>query len=284
MKTLIIQSCKAHPQKWINDCMHTVELWCELNHFEYIRYGDDPFFAYVPPAFGCFTKVTQSDIARLDVIEFNMREHQYDRVYWIDSDFLIWDIRNFKLPAPESGAVVCAREAFRACGSYTIMFNNSVLGFCDPNDVALLREKSVEMLQRKLGQKVRQTIVGTDLFSSMALPLRRIVATHAGLFSAESISMILGPWIAGRVHLLRLSILNGGTMYGANLCSSRENDQRRMAELINNLILGRSPPVVHAWTAPIYRTFFRVHAFPFRVRCWLMTRWWNLTTREPAKP
>lgn len=276
---IVIQSYQKKAPQWVKECAHSVELWCEAKGYDYLVFGDE-MFEFVATRHGMFPKVTRTDIFRLRMIQRYLDE--YERVYWLDADFLIWDIHNFRLPEPKMGHVVCAREAFRQfTGTTSLAFNNSVLGFCCENDVELLIEKSEAILDewrdKYHASAARPTIIGTDYFSSWRFPLERIIAKQAGCFSQESINLILGPWVAGRYHLKHLGWASGAKLCGANLCSSRETDEKRMMRLVKNLTLGYHLPVGRmAHFASIYRAWLHASNLPERIRCWCLTRWRNL--------
>jgi hypothetical protein len=274
-KILIIQSSAPDCPQWVRECMHSVELWSELNGYQYVHVGDE-LFQFAPQYREPFTKVTRSDICRLRVIEAHMNFGYYDAAYWIDADFLIWNIYEFALPMPVRGSVVCAREAYFHTKGTTPMVNNSIVGFAHVGDVRVLIGVTEAMLDHWLQTRTtapRMTYVGTDLFSSWRFPLKQIIAKQAGCLSDQSISLILGPWISGRRHLFWLSMANGDTLRGANLCSSRERDQERMGELVKDLIQGQDLEIGRFKSvAGIYRAYLVLVNIPFRIRCWAQTR------------
>lgn len=274
-KTLVIQSCAPNAPDWIRTCMRTVQSWTVKKDFDY-RFVGDEIFNTVALRHWNFCKVTRSDIGRLRLIQRALRD--YPSVYWLDSDFIIWNPWEFELPDPQPGTAVCAREALQqANGSTGLYFNNSVLGFCDRNDVEVLLEYCEAKLDHftYTGKEsnARMTIIGTDFFSSRGFPLRRIVAKSAGCFSAESIRILLGAYLSGRRHLFWLGLANGATLHGANLCSSRERDGVKMAMLVADLI-GCEDGVVGRWRhmTPLYRLWLRIQGLPDRVRCWAISR------------
>ncbi len=276
MKILIIQSCSPRASEWIRDCMHTVETWASLKGYDYQRIGDN-LFDFTPISLLQFTNVTRSDFARLAWIWAELKIGKYDAVIWLDADFLIWNPLDFNLPMPEPGAVLCAREAFYFNPVNTpININNSVLGLCCTNDAEILIERSREIL-RRCGATPRMTVIGTDFFSSRKFPLRQIIAKQAGCFSEESIKLILGPHISSRRHLFWLSMASGATLAGANLCSSRETDNIKMKGLVHGLIRWNHLEIGRLrYFSPLYRIYLRIENFPDRIRCWLLSRWYEI--------
>ncbi len=273
-KILILQSSPAHAPEWVRDCKRTVEMWCIHNGYEYIHFGDT-LFQFAPEFDKPFTKIQRSDLARLRIMESHLALNYYDAVYWLDADFLIWNIYEFQLPMPEPGSVVCAREAHHANGRIAILINNSVLGFCRCADAHVLSALTMAALEpwRNGETTPPHTIAGPMVLSKLRFPLRRIIAKQAGCFSDDTIKRIVGPWILGRKHLWWLSLANGATLKGANLCSSRETAPATMKVLVADMIQGQDYEL-GGWkyASPIYRASLIVAALPFRIRCWLQTR------------
>ncbi len=283
-KILILQSSAPDAPQWVRECMHSVELWCEQKGYQYAHFGDS-IFSFVPEFTHPFTKVQRSDLARLRLMEAHLCLNHYDAVYWLDADFLIWNIYEFDLPRPVPGSVVCAREAYHTPVSITLLLNNSVMGFCrreDAHTLAVLTENALNPWKDKTVTPPH-IVAGPLVISRLRFPLRRIIAKQAGCFSDFTISRILGPWLAGRAHLWWLSLASGATLKGANLCSSRKVDGATMEALVADMIHGEDREL-GGWkyASPIYRGYLRVSAIPFRARCWLQTRW--LRIREAPIP
>lgn len=276
---LILQSCSPHAQKWIRECMHTVEDWAHMQGHAYVEIGDELFNyadAYCRPP---FNKVTRSDICRLRLIQSYLSFGNYSAVVWVDADVLIWNRFKFKLPEPEACGVICAREAFHMHDGHTgLYYNNSILGLCNMDDAAELIAHSERILDGcDRITPPRTTVIGTDLFSSRSFPLKRLVVESAGCLSEKSIDLIVGPFHSGRRHLWSLAFAHGQTLHGANLCSSRETSNARMSHLLCVLL---STPDQHLgrwkYISPLYRLWLRASHFPSRVRCWTLTRVRNL--------
>ena len=199
----------------------------------------------------------------------------YDAVYWLDADFVIWDVVAFTLPMPRPGAVVLPREVYyHTDGSIELQFNNSVLGFCrwqDANELAMLTS---EALDAWAGPGFPpHTIAGPRVVSRSRLPLERIVANKAACFSEFTIKKILGPRELMWKHLRTISLLHGETVCGANLCSSRNLDNEAMIDVLSRLHRNHGHQIGE-WGrfSSICRALLKLRNFPFRVRCWLQTR------------
>ncbi len=273
MKTLIIQSCKNVSFPWIAECMHSVKTWAKERGYEYRQIEDREFMALAAD-YPEFPAVTRSDLARLRFIRAALTLKRDLQVYWIDSDFLIWDRRRFRLPEAQACAVVCARESWQYPDRVRLRTNNCILGLCEREDAHTLVRASEIILSRHAMTGVRATlgVIGPDLFESDNLPLKRIEVRSAGCFSRESIARILCDYRSGRRHRWWLALATGGDMHGANLCSSQYTGFH-MEELTDILMqdsriaLG---PFVHL--SPIYRTWIELRHFCHRAYCWTLTR------------
>ncbi len=271
-KILIIQSCAPNAPEWVRECMHSVELWCEIKGYDYMAVGDC-IFNMIPISTLKFPRVTQSDLARLKWMWAELADGSRRAVYWLDADFLIWDIYRFTLPIPQPGSVVCAFEAYHVTkGDTRLNTNNAVLGLCEANDVELLIEHSQRILKESRGVP-KVTIIGTDFFSGSRFPLRRVRARCAGCFSEATIDQITGPWWSGRHHVWELSLAHGENLSGANLCSSLGRNNSQMMALIRNMINGYDLEL-GAWRhiSPAWRLWLRVSKFFRCIRCWLQSR------------
>ncbi len=271
---LILQSSSSTAPRWVRECMNTVQLWADRNGYDYVHVGDE-LFSYTPEYGAPFTKIQISDLARIRLMKAHLFNHRYAAVYWLDADFLIWNIHEFNLPLPVPGSVVLPMEAFKIHRDYIIQLNNSVLGFCDYEDAAVLETMTKAALDKwKDGVTTPPHIVaGPAVVSKFRFPLRRIIAKQAGCFSETTTRQILGPWHAGREYLRQLSMAHGATLKGANLCSSRNISEDVMEDLIADLIQGYDHEIGQwAHFSAIYRIWLRARIFPFRVKCWLQTR------------
>lgn len=273
-KILILQSSAKGVPQWIRQCQRSVEEWCVLNRYAYIHFGD-AMFDFVSEYDKPFTKIQRSDLGRIRLMESHLCLGHYDAVYWLDSDFLIWNIYEFKLPMPTPGAVVCAREAHHTPNGTTIMLNNSVLGFCRREDARVLSDLTAATLDEWKGGDITppHIIAGPMVLSKPRFPLRKIIAKQAGCFSDVTINKILGPWLAGRTHLWWLSLAGGATLRAANLCSSRRTSNDTMEALVADLVVGFDHEL-GGWAnfSGIYRAWLEARNFPFRVKCWTQTR------------
>ena len=83
--------------------MESVRDWCGLNDYQY-RFIGDELFASLPAELLEKTieqPVIASDLARLLVLQTALKEG-YQRVLWLDADFLIFRPREFIIPEQSS--------------------------------------------------------------------------------------------------------------------------------------------------------------------------------------
>jgi hypothetical protein len=281
-KILILQSASPNAPEWVRSCMNSVEQWADLRGYEYNAMGDE-LFDDLPITMLRFSLPTRSDLGRLQWLRDLLHFYDYDAVYWIDADFLIWNQWEFELPMPQVGAVVCASEAMlQDNGDTNLAINNSIVGLCCEDDALRLIEITEQALEdfRLSGKSLpRHTIAGTDIFSAFSFPLRRIIAKQAGCFSEATIDIVLGPYVEGRRHLWCLSLAHGATLRGANLGSSRNGDPEKMRELVRDLIHGQDIELGRwRYFSPVHRHVVTVAALPERIRCWTISRFRRLRT------
>jgi hypothetical protein len=260
-----------------------VQRWADYRGYEYLHVGDE-LFSYTPEYGAPFTKIQIGDLARVRLMKAHLFNDHYAAVYWLDADFLIWNIYEFVLPLPEPGSVVLPMEVYHMHRDFVIQLNNAILGLCRFSDAQVLSDLTEAALEPWKDGVVtpKHVVAGPSVVSKFRFPLRRIIAKQAGCFSETTTRKILGPFISGRKYLRLLSIAHGATLRGANLCSSRKIDCKTMESLVADLIHGEDLEVGNlVYLSPIYRAWFRIRNFPFRVRCWLITRWHkNLRTRS----
>lgn len=99
-KTLILQSHRTPmPHAWLSRCINTVEQWSDTNNFDYV-FKDNEFLSIVPADILDKTNkqvVIATDLARLLWIKYFLN-NSYERVVWLDADFLIFEPDKFLLP------------------------------------------------------------------------------------------------------------------------------------------------------------------------------------------
>jgi hypothetical protein len=98
--TIVIQSHRLPlPHSWLGRCTNSVKNWASQEGFDY-QFMDDEIFEFLPPWVLEKTKtqrVIATDLARLKWIK-KCLVSGYERVIWLDADFLIFSPENFHLP------------------------------------------------------------------------------------------------------------------------------------------------------------------------------------------
>ncbi|MGB5397919.1 MAG: hypothetical protein WBN96_12280 [Gammaproteobacteria bacterium] len=238
--TLVIQSHRSPlPYPWIEICMETVRNWCKLNAYAY-RFIGDTLFDCIPDTLllkSQYQRVIRSDLARLLVLRDALKKYQ--RVVWLDADFLIFDTSNFVLP--ESSYAV-GREvwlqhnnqgklkAYKKVHNAMLMFRsgNAFLDFYIDTAQRLLVSNSGSMSPQFIGPKLL-----TALHNIAMLP----VMETAGMLSPP----VIRDMLAGEGPALTLfRTQSPAAIAGANLCiSSCDNnalDATEMEQVIDVLL------------------------------------------------
>lgn len=100
--TLIIQSHRQPlPYDWLAPCVASVKNWAKQQNYGY-RFIGDELFDTLPQWVLDKTqtqKVIATDLARLKCLQ-QFLAAGYERVVWLDADFLIFAPDNFQLPEP----------------------------------------------------------------------------------------------------------------------------------------------------------------------------------------
>ena len=100
--TLVIQSHRSPlPYTWLAPCVASVQNWAKQESYDYQFIGD-ALFDTLPQWILEKTraqKVIATDLARLKCLQ-QFLSAGYQRVVWLDADFLIFAPDNFQLPAP----------------------------------------------------------------------------------------------------------------------------------------------------------------------------------------
>ena len=101
--TLVLQSHRSPlPHSWLRPCLDSVENWAKRNGFAYQFLGDE-FFEILSPWViqkTSLQRVIATDLARLKWMQTYLSE--YERVIWMDADFLIFAPDKFTLLAGEN--------------------------------------------------------------------------------------------------------------------------------------------------------------------------------------
>lgn len=104
LSTLVLQSHRSPlPHHWLQLCLQSVECWANRNGFAYQFFGDE-FFEILPEWVKQKTGlqlVVATDLARLKWLQKYLLS-EYERVIWLDADFLIFAPEEFRVLAGEN--------------------------------------------------------------------------------------------------------------------------------------------------------------------------------------
>lgn len=218
--------------------------WAEYHGYGYLFIGDELFASLPANALEktAGQKVIASDLARLHAIREYL-DKGYERVVWMDADFLVFDIEGLQL-ADEPYAV--GREvwvqmdgqgklkAYKKVHNAFLMFSreNAFLDFYIDTATRLLMHNSGSMPPQFIGPKLL-----TAIHNIAGLP----VLETAGMFSP----LVIKDMLNGQGEALKLFQEKSDTaVAGANLCSSScekgEQTASQVEQLITKLVDVRS--------------------------------------------
>ena len=253
MSTLVIQSHTDHlPHDWLTRCVDSVRRWSDNNQFNYQWIGDELFDPVIPAIMEKVStqKVIATDLARLYAIKAGLEN--YDRVVWLDADFLIFAPNEFLLPSRDKlplkymvGREVWVQQDQADTGklrSYVKVHNaflffdrsdsflgNSFLDFYIQHAEQLLLECNGPMPPQFIGPKLL-----TAIHNVVGCP----VLETAGMLCPEVIIGLLGKNNGDdNNEALNLFLTKSkAPLLGANLCSSLVDQISISDQEINQVI------------------------------------------------
>ena len=220
--------------------MESVRDWCELNDYQY-RFIGDELFASLPGDLLEKTikqPVIASDLARLLVLQSALQEG-YQRVLWLDADFLIFKPREFFIPEQRSavGREVWVQQdrsgklkVYKKVHNAFLMFrrDNTLLDFYSETAARLLSRNQSAMPPQFIGPKLL-----TALHNVVNLP----VLETAGMLSP----MVIRDLLQGSGAALELFSRHSPVpIIAANLCvsscDSKQLTEQQMKSVIDLLV------------------------------------------------
>ena len=257
--TLVIQSHRQPlPHLWLSPCIDSVKNWATRQGYDYQLLGDEIFTTLAAWVLEKTRtqKVIATDLARLKCLQFFLAAG-YQRVVWLDADFLIFAPQEFALPTsaqlPEGYALgrelwvqpksteqealtnkAARYKAYKKVHNAFLLFDaqhsqhNHFLDFYTAHAERLLEKNSGPMPPQFIGPKLL-----TALHNIVQCPVQE----NAGMLSPWTIKDILagdGP---------ALSLFRNKSpqpLAGANLCSSlsasKVLSQQALAKLVPLLL------------------------------------------------
>ena len=172
--------------------MRTVKGWAESNGFSYQFLGDE-LFDLISPALVQKTleqKVIATDLARLYAIQNALEK--YNRVVWLDADFLIFSPQNFILPGVENipEGYMLGREVWvqsdhikKSKLSAHVKVHNAFLLFDRGNSFLAFYLEHAERLLSRCHGRVPPQFIGPKLLTALHNVVQCPVFESAGMFS-----------------------------------------------------------------------------------------------------
>ena len=225
--------------------MEFVRDWCELNDYQY-RFIGDELFSLLPAEL--LEKTTEqpviaSDLARLLVLQAALKEG-YQRVLWLDADFLIFRPREFIIPEQSSavGREVWVQQDSNGKLKVYKKVHNAFLMFRRDNTLLdFYSETAARLLSRNQGRMPPQ-FIGPKLLTALHNVVNLPVLETAGMLSPMVIRDLLQGSGAALDLFSRHSPL---PVTAANLCVSscdrKELSEQQMKSVIDLLASAGSP-------------------------------------------
>lgn len=224
-RTLVIQShTDPLPYPWLDQCLASVRRWAESRTYGY-RFMNDELFDAVPADLKQKTaqrRVVASDLARLQVLRQAL-DAGYDRVVWLDADFLIFQPDDFDLPdTPYAvGREVWVQDDGRRRLKVHRKVHNALLMFRRGNSFLDFYAETAERLLRENDGGMPAQFIGPKLLTALHNVCRLPVMETAGMLSPTVIRDLLS---GGGDALQRFLARSPRAIAGANLClSSRDS-------------------------------------------------------------
>lgn len=259
--TLVVQShTDPLPFSWLSQCLDSVKSWSIANGYDYQFLGDELFHLIDSDLVQktIHQKVIATDLARLYVLKKNL--DTYDRVIWLDADFLIFAPQSFLLPNPKDlpegymlGREVWIQEdaskkpverSIRGKASVKLKANikvhNAFLLFDRGNTFLDFYLEHAERLLFQCEGRMPPQFIGPKLLTALHNVVQCPVLESAGMFSPLVIKDLLSdgkPTCA--LNLLKKR--SSEPVAAVNLCSSLHagrqiESQAEMTQLISKLV------------------------------------------------
>jgi len=266
-QTLVIQSHREPlPHAWLTPCIDSVKNWAKQQRYDYHFIGDEIFDTL--PAWVLektqSQKVIATDLARLKCLQYFLTAG-YQRVIWLDADFLIFAPDDFQLPEhdalPEGYALgrevwvqpkITEQEpvknkalkfkAYKKVHNAFLLFDaqfgqrNSFLDFYHDHAERLLKQISGTLNGGALndGQvSMPPQFIGPKLLTALHNVVQCPVQENAGMLSPWVINDIL---IGDGPALKLFHDKSPKPLAGVNLCSSLSNSDVLSDHVLEKLV------------------------------------------------
>ena len=243
--TLVIQSHNTPIQtSWLKACIASVERWCESNQFQYQFLGDALFD---PLNLTILEKVKDqlviaTDLARLYALREGLKK--FDRVVWLDTDFLIFAPDQFVLPAQSElkEGYMLGREVWvqqdkerpNKLKSY-VKVHNAFLLFDRENSFLEFYLQHAERLLEQCDGPMPPQFIGPKLLTALHNVIGCPVLESAGMLSP----LVIDDLLSKGEQCCALNLMKKKSpmpMAGANLCRSLVAQGQRSSEDMESLV------------------------------------------------
>lgn len=241
MKTLVLQSHRQPlPFAWLESCLASVRQWAQAYGYDYRFISDELFDPLAPELRNKYRQqpVILSDLARLQWIR-QLLDDGYDRVVWLDADFLVFDSGRFKLPAD---AYAVGREVWvqsipnSARLKAWVKVHNAFLMFSRNNSFLDFYLETAQRLLHANQGGVPAQFIGPKLLTALHNICQLPVLETAGMLSPEVIAdSLAGSGAARALFLKRSAQPPSAANLSASLAHSAGLDDGQMQCFINRV-------------------------------------------------
>ncbi len=243
--TLVIQSHRDPlPYAWLQACLGSVREWAVFNRFDYQYLGDELFDLLDERIIQRTQKqiVIATDLARLLQLKKAL-ERGYQRVIWLDADFLVFKPTEFKLvdTSYALGREVWVQLNNKGRLQAYVRVHNAFLMFCQSNPfLAFYLDTAQRLLMQNTGSMPPQ-FIGPKLLSALHNICQCPVQETAAMLSPLTIRGILND----RLDVVDLFCQRSlQTPAAANLCissvSGGDISNQEMQAVIDHLLCHKS--------------------------------------------
>lgn len=224
--------------------MDSVINWSDTNQYEY-RFLDNSLFDYLDPALVVKLseqRVIATDLARLYAIREGLKK--FDRVVWLDTDFLIFAPDQFLLPAQSElkEGYMLGREVWvqqdkerpNKLKSY-VKVHNAFLLFDRENSFLEFYLQHAERLLEQCDGPMPPQFIGPKLLTALHNVVGCPVLESAGMLSP----LVIDDLLSKGEQCCALNLMKKKSpmpMAGANLCRSLVVQGQRSSEDMESLV------------------------------------------------
>lgn len=226
--------------------MESVQNWCKQNQYKY-KLLDDSLFALIDPKLvekAGSQKVIATDLARLYAIKEELKS--FERLIWLDADFLIFAPNEFNLPKPAElpEGYMLGREIWiqadaerpQKLKAYTKV-HNAFLLFDRGNSFLEFYLQHAERLLNQCQGPMPPQFIGPKLLTALHNVIQCPVFEPAGMLSP----MVIDDLLSKNGQCCAVNLMKKRStqpIAGANLCRSLVGIKHRSNKEMDTLVKG----------------------------------------------